>query len=211
MARDLEPYLMELARFSATFPVDNFYMKLHVPEPLRNDMTLWVRALVETPFIRSFDVPEKVFPDDVWVDASTEWGVGVVVGELWSAWKWRPGWQSESRHIGWAEAVALELGLLAAFACGASRALIRFWSDNHGVIGAYKKGRSLGRQANTVLKRVLAAEKREMSRLDIKYIESANNPADAPSRGECLPGKRLPHFKIPPLVQHFLEEIPIQE
>ncbi|KAE8197106.1 hypothetical protein CF328_g3943 [Tilletia controversa] len=198
VARDLSPYLMELARFAATFPVDRPYMKLHVPEPLRNDMTLWVRALAETPFIRSFDVPEKVFPDDVWVDASTEWGLGVVIGERWSAWKWRPGWQSESRHIGWAEAVALELGLLAALACGASRSLIRFWSDNHGVIGEYKKGRSFGRQANTVLKRVLAVEKREMFRLDIRYIESVNNPADAPSRGELLPGQRLPSFKIPP-------------
>ncbi len=45
---------------------------------------------------------------DISVDASTDWGIGVVVNGKWDAWSLRPGWKSEGRNIGWLEALAVE-------------------------------------------------------------------------------------------------------
>ena len=46
---------------------------------------------------------------DIYVDASTSWGIGLCVGDLWAAWRLVPGWNTGGQDIGWAEAVALEL------------------------------------------------------------------------------------------------------
>ena len=51
---------------------------------------------------------------DWWGDASTSFGIGVVVGEFFAIWKYTPGFQVGPKRafdIGWAEAVAMELGL----------------------------------------------------------------------------------------------------
>ncbi|KAE8186882.1 hypothetical protein CF328_g7093 [Tilletia controversa] len=133
----------------------------------------------KVPFVRSFAPPPRDFDQTVWVDASTEWGVGVVVGDAWAAWRWHEGWQRDGRGIGWGEAVALELGMLAAISQGAQGSRITFRSDNQGVIACYKLGRSRSRQINTVLKRVVALERDHNVRLLISYIETDRNPADA--------------------------------
>jgi len=49
---------------------------------------------------------------DIWVDASTSWHIGVVVGEHWATCKLNAGWKSEGRDISWAESVALEIAVL---------------------------------------------------------------------------------------------------
>jgi len=49
---------------------------------------------------------------DMWVDASTNWGIGVVIGTLWASWKLKKGWNSGGRDIGWAKSIALELAVL---------------------------------------------------------------------------------------------------
>jgi len=48
---------------------------------------------------------------DVWIDASTKWGIGVVIGQEWAAWKLVIRWNKDGRDIGWAECIALELAV----------------------------------------------------------------------------------------------------
>ena len=50
-------------------------------------------------------------PVEFWVDASSSWGIGVVFNSEWDFWRLLPGWDKD-RHIGWAEMVAVELGLM---------------------------------------------------------------------------------------------------
>ncbi|KAE8185864.1 hypothetical protein CF336_g7226 [Tilletia laevis] len=204
VARDLRPHLGSIASFLASWPEDKQYQKRFIPVEVQKEAGFWVKALSIVPFIRSYALPPNRFPDTVWVDASTEWGIGVIVGEAWGAWKWLPGWKADGRGIGWAEAIALEFGLLAAKACGASNSTIDFRSDNQGVLYSYKRGHSRGKQINTVLKRVVDMERDDRLQLDIKYIESKLNPADDPSRGVFPSGPRLPTFKIPPLVSAYV-------
>ena len=73
-------------------------------------------------------------PVEFWVDASSSWGVGLVFDGTWDAWKFSPGWDSDGRYIGWAEIVAIELGLLFAVHCGYTDTHFLIKSDNQGVI-----------------------------------------------------------------------------
>jgi len=78
---------------------------------------------------------------DIWVNTSTEWGIGVVLGLQWAAWKLMPGWNSDWRDIGWAKSITLELAVLMLVDCGFKDCLITIWGDNTSVISAFNKGR----------------------------------------------------------------------
>ncbi|KAE8214992.1 hypothetical protein CF326_g9755, partial [Tilletia indica] len=159
VARDLRPFLAALGRFAASWPQNQAFRKRIVQAEVKKECNHWVTQLAQTPFVRSFAPPPTIFAPTVWVDASTEWGVGVIVGEAWTAWRWMKGWQRDGRGIGWGEAVALELGMRAAISQGAKGASITFRSDNQGVIACYKLGRSRNKQINTVLRRVVDLER----------------------------------------------------
>ncbi|KAE8217468.1 hypothetical protein CF319_g8450 [Tilletia indica] len=209
VARDLRPFLAELGRFAASWPENQPFRTRSIPPEVKKECNHWVVHLAQIPFVRSFAPPARSFPLTVWVDASTEWGIGVIVGERWRAWRWIDGWKRDGRGIGWGEAVALELGMRAAIAQGAKCASITFRSDNQGVIACYKLGRSRNKQINTVLKRVVDLERDFKVRLDIAYIETDSNPADGPSRGVLPTGPRLPNFKIPPPLAPYLHAVPL--
>jgi len=49
---------------------------------------------------------------DVWVDSSTDWGIGMVLRIQWATWKLIPGWKASGRDIGWAKSIALKLAVL---------------------------------------------------------------------------------------------------
>ncbi len=86
-----------------------------------------------------------------------------MVGHLWTAWTWVPGfiigphWDFD---IGWAEVVAVKLGLHLAIKSGQvpgngsqkSRFLVQ--SDNMGIVATINKGRSRSHQSNAVIKHV---------------------------------------------------------
>ena len=55
--------------------------------------------------------PPKPLPNKVYADASTSWGIGLVIDGKWLAWQFKEGWRSEGREIGWAEMVAVELAI----------------------------------------------------------------------------------------------------
>ncbi|KAK7016026.1 reverse transcriptase ribonuclease h, partial [Favolaschia claudopus] len=135
----------------------------------------------------------------LFVDASTDWGIGILLRKRWDAWQGIGAWKGGSRHIGWLETVALELIIYAIEEEGLHDAYLRVHSDNQGVIGAFDKGRSRNHEMNLRIRRshyILAA--RNVT-LDLTYIRSADNPADPISRGFLPPpSARLPtKFDLP--------------
>ena len=81
-----------------------------------------------------------LYDPDIWVDASTEWGIGIIIAGCWAAWHLVDGWKVDGRDISWAEAIALGLAILwfkqQKFG---DTEIIR--GDNTGVIGEFNKGR----------------------------------------------------------------------
>ncbi|KAE8241337.1 hypothetical protein A4X03_0g8171 [Tilletia caries] len=203
MARDLAPFLAEFFAFMKAWESKEPYHRLHVPAQVQDEAKVWVRALRHE-MVRSIAMPSKEFPHVLYVDASTTWGVGVTCDDRWAAWMLLSGWDADGRGIGWAEAAALELGVRQAVAMGASDCVLRIFSDNKGVIGAFRKGRSRGRSANSIMRSLIAFAMQHHLDVRVTYVATDVNPADAPSRGQALPGPHLSGFDTPAPLRPFL-------
>jgi len=85
-------------------------------------------------------IPCAVIDPHIWVDASTNWGIGVITGQLWAAWMLKPGWKADGQDIGWAKSIMLELAVIWLVQDGYMDCNITIHSDNTGMIGAFDKG-----------------------------------------------------------------------
>jgi len=87
----------------------------------------------------------------IFVDASTSVGIGFLADNCWLAWCLLPDWSSEGHDIGWAEMVAINLRLWALVHSGLHNVHLHSHSDNQGVVGALKAGRSRSLAQNDIL------------------------------------------------------------
>jgi hypothetical protein len=140
------------------------------------------------------------------VDASSSWGVGILFDGVWDFWKLRPGWNKDGRNIGWAEMVAIELGLMFAVHRAHSDVHFVIRSDNQGVIHAIKGGKSRSSEQNLVLQRITTLLSHHKIWISSSYVPSLDNLADLPSRGLPIPGygRATSSFTLPPRLQPFL-------
>jgi hypothetical protein len=81
-----------------------------------------------------------------WGDASSSFGIGIVIGSRWAVWKWATGIRVSPKStydISWAKAVAVELGLCLAAGAGLLNTLrgqpVLVRSDNMGVVAIMNK------------------------------------------------------------------------
>ena len=102
-------------------------------------------------------------------------------------WKWVPGFKvgpHQKFNIGWAEAVAVELGLQLALhlqLVAPGQYLVR--SDNAGVVAVVNKGCSQSTHTNDILHRIYHLQVDAHILLKAIYMESRVNITDALSRG----------------------------
>ncbi|PSR81116.1 hypothetical protein PHLCEN_2v6451 [Hermanssonia centrifuga] len=186
----VRPFLPSISQFARLFRSPR--SKLHPPAAVQADLT-WVRYLVEKlPNEMPLSSPE---PLDInwWGDASTSFGVGVIVGEFWGVWQWAQGFTVGPHRdfdIGWAEAVAVELGLQMAIHHGLinlrapERNSILVRSDNSGVVTVVNKGRSRSRNTNKVLKHIYRLCADHRIHLAAQHVPGRDNISDALSRGD---------------------------
>jgi hypothetical protein len=141
-------------------------------------------------------------PDDsfrVFVDASTSYGIGIVIGKEFDRFRLAADWRTaggESRDIGFAEFAAVELAvyfLISSFNISKRHLLVH--SDNQGVVHAWAGRSSRNPSQNHVCARLLHLLSSHECFLTLVYMPSADNPADKPSRGIDLPGYRRRTFK----------------
>jgi len=153
-----------------------------------------------------------------WGDASTSFGIGVVVGSHWAVWKWAPGFRVGPRqafNIGCAEAVAVELGLcimislnfLSSSRIAGCTFLVR--SDNTGIVCVTNKGRSRNAETNRILKHIYSLQAKQHIRLKPVHVTSHNNISDALSHGtiqEFLAGFPAVNIQVLPLLPDHLAD-----
>lgn len=107
----IRPFLRGLSSFAATFRSPR--ARLTPPRGVIKDLH-WIADLIP---ILPNEIPLcSPHPQDIgwWGDASTSFGIGVVIGRFWAVWRWAPDFRVGPKcafDIGWAEAVAVELGL----------------------------------------------------------------------------------------------------
>lgn len=196
-------YLANLSTFISEYP--SKFASRHPPASVVSDLKWWFNILEKSLPPRNLIPHGPPVDIDLWVDASTEWGIGILLGDKWNAWKLRPNWRGKGRDIGWLEAVAVELAIRTLFDAGWRDTSVIIHSDNQGVIGAFRHGRSRNFQVNLCIRRVESlAMASNVSHL-LVYTESARNKADPISRGEIgSPGNRLARILLPPELHDYI-------
>lgn len=135
----------------------------------------------------------------IFVDASTSWGIGIVIENKWLAFRLAPSWKIKGRNICWLETVAVELIVYILEAKGIHEATILVRSDNQGTIGSLDKGRSHNIHFNLSIRRTYSILCSNFISLSFLYVPSEENLADPLSRGELgAPQNKLDiAFKLP--------------
>jgi hypothetical protein len=153
------------------------------PRHTADDLKWW-KLLFKQPTL-SRPIPQLTFITDLhaYSDASSGFGIAITVGEHWRAWRLVPGWKTEGRDIGWAEAIGFEFLVNHITRITSVGAHNRVYGDNIGVVEGWWTGRSRNRQVNLVFRCIHSVLQQSNSTIYTRYVPSKENPADPPSRG----------------------------
>ncbi|OBZ72642.1 hypothetical protein A0H81_07918 [Grifola frondosa] len=198
-------YLTNLCAFIAAFP--NKHATRYPPRSVISDLKWWQNTLNLPGVTRSLTPRGELKDLGIWVDASTNWGIGVIVSERWAAWRWKlplAEWKACGRDIGWAEMVAVELAIRYVEELGHTNADILIRGDNEGVVGAFTRGRSRNFQVNDSIRRAGVIGMSLNLSFKLTYVNTKVNKADPVSRGEPDPSMT----RLPPLTTLPPELIP---
>ena len=181
--------LVSLFKFRGGFKSKQLSEVKHKLSMSTADDLAWWRSRLQEDFVgMKITSPSEPLNNKVFVDASTSWGIRLVLDGKWLAWQFKEGWRAEGREIGWAEMVAVELAIRTLIAGKFKDCHIVVRSDNQGVVGALKAGRSRGTHQNLILREIVKLMQDHDIWLSTTWISTAENPADGPSRG-LFPGK----------------------
>lgn len=187
----IRPFLHSISTFAHSFRSPRAL--LSVPGPVLADLK-WIQELVGI-LPNRLPLESNQLVDIGWYgDASTSFGIGIVVGSFWGVWRWRESFKvgpSCNYDIGWAEAVAVEMGLRVLLhhhlekekiAAHSANFLVR--SDNAGVATVINKGRSRSSRTNTVIKEIYRLLASHQIHLTAQHISGTSNITDTLSRGD---------------------------
>lgn len=165
--------LPSISNFSASFSGNELTLR-YPPRSMLSDLEWWLEILSNPSLTRELRPRGPLVDLGISVDASTSWGIGVVIGTQWAAFQLVPNWKT-------------------GVAQGHHDVHILVHSDNVGAIGAQTKGRCPNWHINLAVRRTYSTLATSNIVPTYEYIESAANPADPISRGELgSPGDRLP-------------------
>ncbi|KAE8237015.1 hypothetical protein A4X13_0g8949, partial [Tilletia indica] len=152
---------------------------------------------------RRFD-PAVPVDLDCYCDGSTSYGVGLSIQGRERAYPLRDDLKGRT-DIKIVEALALELALLTVIALGHTDCTLLIHTDNTAVLGAFKKGKMASEEPNKVIQRVAKHEQRARIAVQLEWVDTLNQRADAASRGKSTSNlPRLPTCAMEPdLAQWF--------
>ena len=196
-------YLTNLEKMMGAFHERPFTPR-HPPKHLIEDLAWWRKTLAQPSISRKIPGGRQITNVEGYSDASSTIGIGIILGGRWRAWRLIPGWNKDGRDIGWAEAVGMEL-LVRAILQHNTLPGIKIFGDNNGVIEGWWTGRSRNTETNRVFRRIHELLEEHDTILTTRYINTANNPADGPSRGIYPPRHLLlPPIKLPDEIKSFV-------
>ena len=179
-------YLSGLERLMAT-QRDKPHIPLSSPKGTDFELNWWMHALSSLPSPHPIPAPTQVLDVQAFSDASSGTGIAFLVGKKWKAWRLLPGWQSDRRDIAWAESIALELMVHAVVAEHGQNKSYRLYCDNHVVVEGWPNGHSHNQHVNLAFRHLHDLSDETNSIFLTRYIPSALNSADGPSRGRFPP------------------------
>jgi hypothetical protein len=184
---------------------NNTFLPHTPPQDTPSDLQWWKQQLSRPEISRPILEPRTPVDYKAYSDASSGFGVAVTIGPRWRAWRLAPGWKAQGRDIQWAEAIGFELLVIGLCTFSNEGEHITVYGDNRGVVEGWWKRSSRNLPTNRVFRRILKLSEDRNRTIYTKYVPSAKNPADAPSRGRYPPpALLLDHIAVPVEVQPFL-------
>jgi hypothetical protein len=167
----------------------NSLTRRHLSNTALKTLIWWENKLADASFFRQLAPIGPLRDLGIYVDASTSWGVGIIIGSSWYAIPLKADWKSllPGHDICWLEAVAIELLFMFLDQLDIQDMHLLVRSDNKGAIGAHIKGRSPNVGINLCVRRTYAISAGLSITPNIVYVPTDDNLADAPSRGEPAP------------------------
>jgi hypothetical protein len=175
--------LPSLSNFAAKFK-GNEYLEFYPPRSMISDLHWWQEVLSQEAFFRQLVPRGPVSSLSIFVDASTSWGIGLLVDGKWKAFRLEDDWKIEGRDICWLETLAVEFIAYILEAMDIRDCQVVIHSDNQGTIGSMGKGRSPNFHINLAVRRTYSVLSSLFVTPSFIYIPSEENPADPISRGE---------------------------
>ena len=144
---DGNSHLPCISFFITTF-LGNDYARRHIPNSVSKSLRWWFNCLSDPSAFRQL-YPTPLLQDlGIYVDASTSWGIGIIIKDQWYAFRLSPYWKIPGRDICWLEAIALEFLVYFLIQLEFNNAHLRIYSDSDGAIGAHSKGWSSNSEIN---------------------------------------------------------------
>lgn len=198
-------YLSGLSTWIAKF--SSRMQRRYIPHSVLSDLQWWSEMLDSPGWTWVMHALEPPVDIQLSVDASTEWGIGLSVGDEWDAWRLTGRSRSSHQHIGWLEALAVKFAVQLLQAHGYTNTHFLIRSDNQGVIGAWRCGRGKNFLINLAIRHAERITLSSHLDISLEYIISVENPADPISRGEFpSTGNRLPKlFNLPTEASLYLQ------
>jgi hypothetical protein len=119
----------------------------------------------------------------IYIDTSTSWGIGIVIGSKWYSLRLMQGWKEPGRDICWLEAIPIKILFLFLIQLRYREIHLLIHSDNKAAIGALSKLWSPNVHLNLCVQCTQVSGGDHMIVKKSIYIESHLNPVDCPSRG----------------------------
>jgi len=136
---DGRSFLPSLSNFASSFH-NNDLMTRYPPHSMMTDLAWWLRKLDDGGVTRTLR-PRGLLQDlHLFVDASTSWGIGIIIGDCWASFELSPTWKIAGRDICWLETIAIELLAYFLEEMGLHDCWLLIHSDNQGTISALDKG-----------------------------------------------------------------------
>jgi hypothetical protein len=187
----------------------NEFTRRYAPKSLITDLKWWFQALDIPGFYRELSPRGPRQDMGIFVDASTSWGIGIIIAGRWAAFRLHKDWKVEGRDICWLETVAVEILVYILEAMDISNTTLLIYSDNQGTIGSIGKGRSRNFHINLSIRRAYIVLASKFITPDLAYIASENNPADPISRGELgsIDTRITTSFSLPDELRHIILDV----
>ena len=178
------------------------------PRSTPEDLDWWQRQLHRSDVSVCISESQPLTNYEAYSDASSGFGVAITIGPRWRAWQLADGWKSRGRDIQWAEAIGFELLALCVCSFSGEGEHVLLHGDNRGVVEGWWKRCSANKPTNQVFRRVIQLSELSGKAIHTKYIPSAKNPADGPSRGIYPPRSLLlDPIVLPSEVRPFLIDV----
>ncbi|SJL01331.1 uncharacterized protein ARMOST_04651 [Armillaria ostoyae] len=172
----------------------------YLSKPLINDLH-WREDALSPPDISCLLKPYgPTLILEIFMNASTDWRIGIIIDSFWDAWHLIPGWKDQGWNIGWLEALAVELMIYTLEERGIHDVSVTVHSDNQGVIGSFDKGQSRSISMNLTIQRSHIVLKDKNIHLSLVYVASTMNPADSILCGDLDPTQCSRSFAKYPII-----------